>query len=112
EAGQVRRLRRELGLAAAAAQLVEGGVAGDPEEPGARLAAPRVEAVALAVGALESGRGHFLSRGGVAQEAGDVGVDVVAAGAVEAIEGKVGLPRRVLCLCHQCPLHARTTPSV
>jgi hypothetical protein len=39
----------QLGLAAAAAELVERRVAGDPEEPGARLAAPRIEAAALAV---------------------------------------------------------------
>ena len=53
---EVGRLGRQLGLAAAAAQLVERGVAGDPEEPGARLAALGVEARALAVGALEGGR--------------------------------------------------------
>ena len=82
-ASEVGRLGRQLGLAAAAAQLVEGGVAGDPEQPGARLAAAGVEARALAVGALEGGRGHFLGRGPVADQAGDVGVDVVAAGAVE-----------------------------
>ena len=59
-ARDVGRVRRQLGLAAAAAQLVEGGVAGDPEEPGARLAAAGVEAGALAVGALEGGRGDLL----------------------------------------------------
>src|SRR3954451_3551045 len=47
EAVEVGRLRGQLRLAAAAAQLVEGSVAGDAEEPGPRLAAPRVEAVAL-----------------------------------------------------------------
>src|SRR4051794_11616812 len=92
EAVQVCGLRRELGLTPAAAQLVEGGVAGDAEEPGARLAAARIEAVALAVGAFEGGRRHFLGRGGVAQQPGDVGIDVVAAGAVEAVECEVGLP--------------------
>ena len=81
-------LRRQLGLAAAAAQLVEGGVAGDPEQPGARLAAAGVEARALAVGALEGGRGDFLGRRPVADEAGHVGVDVVAARPVEAVEGE------------------------
>ena len=35
----VDRLGGQLGLAPAPAQLVEGGVAGDPEQPGARLAA-------------------------------------------------------------------------
>src|SRR5439155_23263229 len=97
EATQVGGLSGQLRLAAAAAQLIEGGVAGDAEEPGTRFTAPRVEAVALAVGALEGGRGHFLGRGRVAEEAGDVGVDVVAAGAVEAVEGEVGLSRRLLC---------------
>src|SRR5215212_3643480 len=110
EAGEVGRLGGQLRLAAPPAQLVEGGVAGDPEEPGARLAAPRVEAVALAVGALKRRRGHFLGRRAVAEQAGDVGVDVVAAGAVEAVEGEVGLLRRVLGFGHQRLLHARTTP--
>src|SRR6185312_6653972 len=50
---EVGGLGGQLGLAAAAAQLVERRVAGDAEEPGARLAAGRVEAAALAVGALE-----------------------------------------------------------
>ena len=59
----VGRLGGQLGLAAAPAQLVEGGVAGDPEEPGARLAAAGVEAGALAVGALEGGRGDLLGGG-------------------------------------------------
>src|SRR4051812_2638746 len=72
EAAEVCGLRRQLGLAATAAQLVEGGVAGDPEEPGAWLAALRVETVALAVGALEGCRGHFIGCSGVAQKAGDV----------------------------------------
>ena len=92
---EVGGLGGQLGLAAAAAQLVERRVAGDPEEPGARLAAAGVEARALAVGALEGGRGDFLGRGAVAQQAGDVGVDVVAARAVEAVEGEVRLARRL-----------------
>jgi len=61
---EVGRLGRQLGLAPATAQLVEGGVAGDPEQPGPWLAATGVEAGALAVGALEGGGGDFLGRAG------------------------------------------------
>ena len=50
---------------------------------------------ALAVGALEGGRGDLLGRGAVAEQPGRVGVDVVAARAVEALEGEVGLARGV-----------------
>jgi hypothetical protein len=109
---EVGRLRRQLGLAAAAAQLVEGGVAGDPEQPGAGLAAAGVEARALAVGALEGGGRYFLGRRRVAHEAGHVGVDVVAARPVEAVEGEVGLAWRLLGGGGQSPVHALTTTQV
>lgn len=106
---EVGGLGDQLGLPAAPTQLVERRVAGDAEEPGARLAAARVEAVALAVGPLEGGRRHFLGRGPVAEHARHVGVDVVAVRPVELVEGQVGLARSFPCLCDRGLTHARTT---
>ena len=109
EAGCVHRVGGQLGLAAAAPQLVERRVAGDPEQPGAAAAPLRVEAGALAVGALEGGGGDVLGRGAVAKQAGGVGVDVVAAGAVELLEGEVRLARGVRSRFDKSLTHALTT---
>src|SRR6476646_8697821 len=99
----------QLRLPPATPQLVEGRVAGDPEQPRPRLAPLGVDAVALAVGPLEGSGGHFLRRRRVSEQAGDVGVDVVAAGAVEPLEGEVAGAGRIFCLGAQRLLHARTT---
>lgn len=98
----------ERGLAAATAQLVQRGVAGDAEEPGAGAAPLGVEAGALAVGPLEGRRGHVLGRRAVAQQPGGVGVDVVAAGAVQALEVEVAL-RMGSGARNGCLAHALTT---
>ena len=98
------------GLATTPTELVEGRVAGDAEEPGARLAATGVEVATLAVGALEGGGGHFLGRRPVVHQARDVGVDIVSARAVEAIERHhLRLARCFARLCHRSLTHAPTT---
>src|SRR5581483_3932072 len=105
----VGRLRRELRAPAPPAQLVERGVAGDAEEP----CAPRPPAgpigPALAEGALEGLGGDVLGGGAIAEQPGHVGVDVVAALAVERLEGEVGLARRVAGRRCERLLHAPTT---
>jgi len=112
EAFRISGLGGQLGLTTAAPQLVESGVAGDSEKPRPRLAALRVEAVALAEGTLEDGGGDFIGRSRVAQQAGDVGLDVVAAGAVEPLEGQIPRPGRVFRFSNKRLLHARTTAGI
>ena len=94
---------------AAAAQLVERGVARDPEQPTALIAAAAVKGTAVAVGALERHRGHILGRGAVTQQRQHVGVDVVTAGAVERLEA---LPALALLIFpgRRVQPHTRTTP--
>src|SRR6476469_3938067 len=86
DARGVDRLGAALGMTATAAQLVKGGVAGDAEEPCSSAALARVEAGALAVGALEGRRGCVLGRRAIAKQAGRVGEDVVSARLVETLE--------------------------
>src|SRR4051794_38744557 len=75
----------------AAAELVEGGIPRDPEEPGPRSAAAPVELSPLAPSALERLRGDLLGGGTVTEQPGDVGIDVVPALPVERLEGDAGL---------------------
>ena len=75
----------------AAAQLVERRVARNPEEPGPLLAPAAIERPAPAVGSLEGERSHVLGRRAVVQEGGHVGVDVIAARAVERFEAPPGV---------------------
>jgi hypothetical protein len=88
----VGRLERQGGVAPAAAQFVEGRVAGDAEDPRPRGAAPRIELAVLAVGPLEGAGDHVLGGGRVAQHRRDVGVDIVATVAVEHLEVDRGRP--------------------
>ena len=77
----------ERGGALAPAQLVQRGVAGDAEQPGALASRGAASKRALlAVGALERERGDVLGRGAVAQQRRHIGEDVVARAAVERLE--------------------------
>ena len=91
----VGRVGGQRGGALAPPQLVERGVAGDAEQPGARRAAAGLVRALLAVCALERGRGDVLCRRAIAQQRGHVGVDVVARRPVERIEvqRRAGGPR-------------------
>ena len=71
-------------------QLVQGGVARDPEQPCAGLAAPPVERAALAVGPFERRGGHVLGGRAVAQHPGDIGEHVVATRPIEGLEVQPG----------------------
>ena len=71
-------------------QLVERGVAHDPEQPGAVAPAPGVEGVRAAQRPLEGDRRDLLGRRPVAQQRRRVGEHVVHAGAVQRLEGRVG----------------------
>ena len=90
--GGVDRLGDQGGDALAAAQLVERGVARDPEQPGARPALARVVGAGLAEGALERLGGDVLGGGAAVQQRDDVGVHVVARIAVERVEVEAGRP--------------------
>ena len=57
-----------------------------PNSQAAGAAAARVESRAVAVGALEGGRGHLLGGAAVAKQPGGVGIDVVATAPVEPLE--------------------------
>ena len=77
------------GFAPAFAQLVEGCVARDREQPRARRAPARVEAGASAVQPLERQRGHVLGRRTVAQQRDRVAVHIACALAKQRVEGGV-----------------------
>ncbi len=89
-AALVDRVGGERRMASAPAQLVERGVARDPEQPGALVAAPAVERAPTAVRALEREGGDVLGRRRVAQQRRDVRVHVVATRAVERFEALPG----------------------
>jgi hypothetical protein len=84
--GRVLRIGDQGRDAAAAAQLVEGRVAGDPEQPRPLLAPASIKRAPPAVGPLEGQRGHVLGCRPVAEQSRHVGEDIVAAGAVEHLE--------------------------
>ena len=91
--GRHRRARgRILGVgdegrdAAAAAQLVEGRVAGDPEQPRPLLAPASIKRAAPAVGPLEGERGDVLGGRAITEQSHHVGEDIVTAGAVERLK--------------------------
>ena len=86
----VGRLDRQRRQPPTPSQLVQGGVAGDPEQPRTRLASPSVERAALAVGALERRGGHVFRGGAVAQHPRDVGEHVVATRPIEGLEVQPG----------------------
>ena len=65
-------------LAAASAELVEGGVACDPEQPCALRASLGVEGAAASVGSLEGECRDVLGGSAVPQQPSGIGVDVVA----------------------------------
>src|SRR5206468_2990330 len=79
-------IAQEGGRPPAPAELVEGGVPGDPEQPGPGAPATRVEDHPAAVGPLEGDRGDVLGGGAVAKERPDIGVDVGQARPVELLE--------------------------
>src|SRR5579875_2622219 len=60
----------------AAAQLVERGIARDPEQPRALLTAAPIEAATPPVGALEGERDDILGGSRIAQQRADVGIEV------------------------------------
>ena len=72
------------------AQLVQRGVARDPEQPRTGAPARGPVAAPLAIRALEGLRGDVLGGRTIADERRDVGVDVVARGAVERVEVEHG----------------------
>ena len=83
-------LRREplTGAAPAlGAQVIERARAGDREQPAARACAARVEAVALAPGALERVGREVLGERAVAREVDEVAVDVAEMRLDELVEG-------------------------
>ena len=106
----VGRVGGERRLPFALAQLVQGGVAGDAEEPTPRRTAAGVESVPPAVRPLEGERGDILGRDAVAQQSGHVAVDVIEVVPVEPFEvrGAAGLLvfRRNGFECH---VHMSTT---
>ena len=91
----------------AAAQLVERGVARDPEQPGALGPRARSKLRALAQRAFERQRRDVLGGGAIAQQRGHIGVDVRSAGAVERLERRGRLVSRRQR--HGRGSHARTT---
>jgi len=74
------------------AQLVQGGVAGDPEQPRALLATVAVERPAAAKGPLERHSCHILSRRAVAEQRHRVGIHVVAGPPIQLLEALPGRP--------------------
>ena len=88
-------------------QLVERGIASDPEQPGALGPAGPVEAAPLSTARARTERRDVLGGGAIAQQRGHVGVDVRSAGAVERLE------RRGWCRSrrqrHGRGSHVRTT---
>jgi hypothetical protein len=108
QARVVERIGPELGLTSPAPQLVEGSVAGDAEEPCPCAAPAGIEPRLLAVGALERRCGDVLGGAEIAQQASGIGIDVIAAGAVEPLEVEPALGRH-LSSGKDCVAHALTT---
>ena len=79
-------LSGQLGHAAAAAQLIQCRVARNPEQPGPLLTPAPVKGSPPPICTLEGKRRHVLSRGSISQQSRHIGIDIVAAGAVERLE--------------------------
>src|SRR5579863_3917894 len=76
---RVLRINDELGSSGAMAELVEGGVASDSEQPGSLLAPTAVECSPPAVRTLEGECGYILGGGLVSEKGHHVGVHVISA---------------------------------
>jgi hypothetical protein len=100
-----RRLVGELRAALAPAQLVERGVACDPEEPRPLGPAARIERALLAKGALERAGGDLLRRRAIAQQRGRIREDGVRAGSVERLERGADVRGRLVYGHRQGVLH-------
>jgi hypothetical protein len=79
-------LGHQRGDSPASPELVERGVAGDPEQPCALLAAATVKRAAAAIGPLERQRGDILCARAVTQHGAHVREHVVTTGPVERLE--------------------------
>ena len=98
-----------LPIMLAAAELVERRVAGDPEQPRPPASSPRLEGAPPTVGALERLGRHVLGGRSIAHQAGDIGVDVVAALPVELLERRIDVARSVGRRCRKRLRHTPTT---